>query len=256
MEQNYPTRVGWKSPKVILGLIAMLLITGIVVVSIIRDRIVNVQQWQVSVTGQGKITYQPDIATISLGVQVDKISQADAALKQLNDKMDAVVAAIKKAGVADEDIKTQNYSIYPQYDYINNASTLAGYNANQQLAVKVRDLKDEAVSKIITAATKAGANQVNGITFDVANLEQLKQQARILAITDAKSKAGALAAAADVKLKRIVGWWENFIQTPGQPVTYYDGKGGMGAGGAVSSGTVPSGSQEIIVEVNLSYQIK
>jgi len=70
----------WSNPKVILGLIAMLLLTGVVVVSILRDRIVNQQIWQVSITGEGKVAYQPDIAVIQLGVQVDRAKTADVAI--------------------------------------------------------------------------------------------------------------------------------------------------------------------------------
>lgn len=245
----------WRSPWVLLVLLGMLLISGIVVVSILRDRIVNQPQWQVTVMGQGKVSYQPDIATILLAVQIDKASSAEVALNQLSSRIDKVIAAVKNLNIPPEDIQTQSYVIYTQYDYIENVSTVAGYNASQQLAVKVRNLDQagDLVTEVISKATAAGANRVDGVNFEVSNIEVLKQQARVQAINEAKGKASALAEAAGLRLKRVVGWWDNVIQAPGTTQAYYlDGKGG--AGGSV--GTAPSGLQEVIIEVSLNYLVK
>jgi len=246
----------WRNQKFVILLIAILAISAIVIVSILRDRIVNNQQWQISVVGQGKVSYQPDIAVVLLGVQIDKAANAESALNLLNQRTDKIIEAVKEIGVNEEDINTQGFSVYAHYDYIENISAVTGYDASQQLAIKVRDIntKKELVSQTINIATKAGANKVDGITFEVSDLENLKQQARLEAIGNAKSKAGVLAAAADVKLKRVVGWWDNVIQAPGVNQTYYyDGKGGAGG---TSAGSVPTGLQEIIIEVSLNYQIK
>ncbi len=256
--KNYSGRNKW--PLAITAIVAMILVTGIVVVSIVRDRIVNVPQNQVTVVGQGKISYQPDIANVTLGVQIDKVAKAEDALNQLNDKSTKIVTAIKALGISDADIQTQNYSLSAQYDYVNNVSSVSGYNANEQLVVKVRDIvnKTDLISKVIAEASKAGANQVNGISFTVSNLEDLKQQARVMAIADAKVKANSMASAAGVGLGDIVGWWENFVQGPGSSGTgsgVADGKGGAGGSGSVLP-TVPTGSQEIIMEMNLSYKVK
>jgi len=251
-----------KAAKIVIGVVLILAITAVAIVSIVRDRIVNYPQNQVSFTGQGKVAYQPDIASITLGVQIDKVAKADDALNQLNSKIKNIVAAIKGQGVAPEDIITQNYSLYPQYDYANNISSLSGYNANQQIIVKVRDIKNnpDKASQVIAEATKAGVNQVLGINFDVSNLEELKQQARIKAIGDASGKAGSMASAAGVRLGEIVGWWENYVQGPGANGTSYigdkGGAGGIGAGGGNSSPTIPTGSQEIIIEMNLNFKLK
>jgi uncharacterized protein YggE len=251
---------GVKWPKLVLVGLAMVLIAAVVIVSIIRDRIVNQQQWQVSVIGQGKVSYQPDIANVTLGVQIDKVAQAPDALNQLNDRMTKIVESIKAVGITPEDIQTQNYSLYPQYDYIDNASKLSGYNANQQLVIKVRGIAENnaLVSKVISEATKAGANQVLGVSFDVANIEELKQDARLQAVADAKMKAGKVAMAAGVRLDKVVGWWENVIQAPGLSGSSFDGKGGMGSGNvqASASPVIPAGSQEVIIEMNLNYRIK
>lgn len=245
-----------KRGKVALMIVGMVLLTGIVTIAILRDRIVNQPQYQVSVVGQGKISYQPDVANITIGAQIDKVVKADEALKQLNDKMNNIIAALKASGIKDEDLKTQNYSLLPQYDYVNNVSTLAGYNANEQLVVKVNNISADPnlVGKVVEAASKAGANQIVGISYDLSNLEDLKQQARIKAISDAKTKASVLARAAGVKLGDIIGWWENLVQAPGANSISYDAKGGMG-GGAVAA-SLPNGNQEIIIEISVNYRLK
>lgn len=246
-----------KVQKLVVIITGMVLLASIVILAILRDRIVNQPQYQVTVVGQGKVSYQPNVANITVGVQIDKVAKADEALKQLNDKMNNVIAALKMVGIKEENLKTQNYSLLPQYDYVNNVSTLGGYNANEQLMIKVENVKDDSslVGKVVEAASKAGANQIVGISYDVSNLEELKQQARIKAISDARTKANVLARAASVRLGDIVGWWENLIQAPGVSSPYYDAKGGMGGGGTTVS-SLPNGNQEIITEINVSYRIK
>ncbi len=249
----------WLQPKNLLTLTGILLIGAVVIVAMLRDRIVNPNENQVSVTGQGKVSYVPDIANITLGVQIDKTAKADEALNKLNGDIKKIIDALKKTGVKEEDIQTQNYTLYPQYDVIDNVSKLTGYSANQQLIVKAKDFKpgSDAVSKIISEASKAGANQVNGINFTTSKEEELKQEARIKAIEDARSKADSIANAAGVKLGKVIGWWENIVFSPSSSQSSFDGKGGMGGGsGIASSPTIPSGTQEIVIELNLNYRVK
>lgn len=237
----------------LLKVLALLLLAGIVVVSIIRDRIVSNQQWTVQVPGEGRIAYTPDVAKLSLGVQVDRVANAEQAMKELNDKIANIIKAVKDQGIADSDIKTENYNLNPITDYINGRPVTSGYSANEQLLVTIKDISDNAkVGKIISAATGAGANQVNNIAFELSNMSDIKQEARIKAILDAKTKAQDLSQKTGVKFGKIVGWWEN------TPMPYYAEKGGMGAGGAFTadSASVPSGSYEYVVEVNINYLVK
>lgn len=246
-----------KNPKVVLAILGMILLSAIVIVSILRDRIVNQPQWTINISGQGKVSYQPDTANITIGVQVDKVAKANDALSQLNTKMNKIYQAVQEAGVPKDDILTQNYSLYSQYDYIEGVSQLSGYNASQILVVKARNIQEdkEIVNKVVAAATKAGANQISGITFEASNLNELKQEARLKAIADAKTKASETAKALGIKLGKIVGWWENFLSAS-ESLGY--GKGGVeGLGGGAAGGPIiPSGGYELILEVNLNYKIK
>jgi len=256
MENNIPTIKSWKNPWVVISLVGIILTAGVVVISILRDQIVNQQQWTVSFVGQGKINYTPDIANINMGVQIDKKEKVEDALKELNQKIADIFKAIQDIGIAKEDIQTQNYSLYPQYDIIDGVSNPSGYSANQAVIVKVRDIEKnpDLTSKIISAATKAGINQVNGISFEPSNLEVLRQEARIKAIEDARKKAMETANVLGVKLGKLVSWWENYI-APDYQYMYADGKGGMGGDGG-SLPTVPSGNREIIIEVSVNYLVK
>jgi len=241
--------------RFIIILVGLALLAAVIISAILRDRIVNQQFKNVTVTGQGKISYTPDLAIVTLGVQIDKVAKPEDALNQLNTKVASIIEAVKKVGVNPEDIQTQNYSLYPQYDYKDNVSTVSGYNANEQLVVKVSgyDKNQNKLSQVIAAASKAGANQVNNLTFDASNMNDLKQQARIKAIEDAKAKSSTLASTAGVELRDITGWYENLVN----PVAMYSsdyGKGGMGAGAAAPS--TPAGDREVVIEIGVTYNIK
>jgi len=238
-------------------IIGMLLLAGIITVAILRDRIVNQQFRSVTVTGQGKVIYNPDIAIVTLGVQIDKLAKPEEALSQLNNKVSSITKAVKALGITEENIQTQNYSLYPQYDYKDNISVVSGYNANQQIVIKVVDYdkNPNKLSSVIAEASKAGANQVNNLAFDASNMNDLKQAARIKAISDAKSKSDALASAAGVRLEEITGWYENLVNPLPMYAADY-GKGGMGAGGSVSSPIIGAGGREVIIEIGVTYNIK
>lgn len=256
MNENNQT-YSWRDPKAIIALVGILLLAGVVAMSLMRDRFINPPYRQVTINGQGRVSYNPDLAIVTIGVQIDKAAKADEALSQLNAKMDSIIKAVKELEVIDSDIQTQNYSLYPQYDYKDNITVVSGYNANQQLVIKVTDYENnpERLNKIIAAASKAGANQIAGVTFDSSNLDELKQEARLEALKDAKEKSGPLAEAAGVELKEITSWWENYVQ-PSMYASYNEyGKGGMGAGGAIDP-QIGAGSREVVVEVGVTYNIK
>ncbi|PWB38976.1 MAG: hypothetical protein C3F02_01040 [Parcubacteria group bacterium] len=266
MSQNYPRH----RAHLVVKIIGMILITAIVGLAILRDRFVANPQWQVSVVGRGELTYTPDIAKINIGAKVDRAVTAEAALKQLNDNMAKVVKAIIDAGIDKKDVQTLNYNLYPQYDWITAPLTpdssvqpsgkniLTGYNADQSLVVTIKNLGEENanVSKVIAAAGKAGSNQINSISFESSDMNNLKEQARLKAIADAKSKSAELSQAAGVKLGKIVGWWENMIQGAEAYNSYYGGKGGATMSADVTAPTIPTGEYKLIMEMNLNYEVK
>lgn len=252
----------WRQPKNVFILVSIILLFVVVIVSILREKIVSSDNNQVSVTGQGKVSYQPDTANVSVGIQVDKAPTSEQALSQLNEKMSKMLEAVQGLGISREDIQTKNYSLNPQYDYKDGSTKVAGYNANQQVSVKVKNINEnpELVQRVVEAAGASGSNQISGVNFYVADINSLKQEARILAIGDAKRKSAEIASAAGVELDRIVGWYENIVQAPDSNQIYGNAKlSADGFGGrevAEVKADIPSGTQEIIVEMNVDYKIK
>ncbi len=203
----------------------------------------------IAISAEGKVTALPDIATVSIGVQTENKS-VSVAQKENAKKMNAIIEKVKSFGVAAADIKTSNYTIYPQYDYVNGRQIERGYQVNQSIDVKIRNL--DKIGDILAAAGDLGANQVGGVSFTIDEPEALRQQARMKALEAAKVKAQAVAAAAGVRLGKVVGFSES---ENGLPMPMYYAKDtamGMGGGGAPS---IQSGSQDVVINVTVSYEI-
>jgi len=205
----------------------------------------------ISIVGEGKVTAVPDIAKIQLGYSVEKPTVA-AAQKDNSDKMNAMIDKLKKDFKIDpKDIQTADYYISPQYDWNNGKQTLRGYSVSQNLNVKVRQM--DQISGIIEAAGAIGLNQVGNLTFAIDNPEALKQQARELALAQAKEKAQALAKVVGVKLGKIISFSESSNDNQPMPLYAMDkAASGMG-GGAVP--TVEAGSNEITITATVEYEI-
>lgn len=252
----------WKRYKLLIRAFGIAVIGAIVIVSILRERIVNHPENRITVHGEGRVEYVPDRATVSLGIQVSKAASAQEALDQLNQKMNAVIDAIKGTGIDEKDIKTDIYSVRPQYSYDNGTSAISGYDASQSLEIKVKDIKRKSsqVSDVIQAASAQGANQVLGVAFDTSDLEAVKQEARIKAIEDAKAKSVDIFKAAEVKTGgKIVGWHEESVQVPGNysgaRSVSYDSLSAVSSGKETASPEVPSGTQEVVIEMGVDYDM-
>jgi uncharacterized protein YggE len=204
----------------------------------------------ISVTGIGKITLKPDLATISLGVQ-SQAPTAKAAQEQASAAMTKIIAALKKLGIAEADMTSQWVSLQPQYDYRSSGSTppvVIGYQATQALSVKVRKIAD--AGPAIDAAVAAGANQVGGISFSLADPTGASAQARAAAVADARERASALAKAAGVSVGSVLSMSEVSAPTP-TPITY---NAPDALSGAVKT-PVEVGTTEVQVTVQVTFAI-
>jgi uncharacterized protein YggE len=169
-----------------------------------------------TVTADGETKVVPDMATINVGV-VTQAPTADAAVADNSRKMNAVMAALKKAGVADKDIQTANLSVNPQYRYgQNEPPKLTGYEAQNNVTVKVRNLKN--VGKAVDAVVAVGSNQINGISFGVEDDAKAMDAARVAAMKKARARAELYADAANLKVQRIVSIVEGGAAAPIYPV--------------------------------------
>lgn len=231
----------------------------------------------VSFTGEGRVFAVPDIAAVSFSIvteaKTSKAAQDDNSLKSKK-----VVDFIKSQGIEDKDIKTTGYNVYPQYSYplpvgrqadpipigasevkaiypdsaqyYDPNPKISGYQVNQSFEVKVRDL--EKVSAILDGLVTAGANQVNNLGFQVDDIEGVKNQARELAIKDAKEEASRLKRQIGIQLGKIV----NYSEGGGGYPMYFKAEA-MDSGGRGGAGpSVPVGENEIVINVTITYQIK
>jgi|Napbiome12C3dose_1001474.scaffolds.fasta_scaffold00001_278 hypothetical protein len=203
-----------------------------------------------NVTGEGIVAAKPDIATLSVGISA-QASTVKSAQDQINSAINRVSEAIKKLGVEQKDIQTENYQINPNYDFQGPVQRITGYFASTDLSIKVR--KIDLINQVIDEATANGANQVGNISFDVDDKTKLENEARQKAVEAAKKKAESAAKIAGFRLGRMVNYSENFNGGP-QPIPL---RMSVGAPDAAKLETaVEPGSSEIRVTVILSYEIQ
>lgn len=214
----------------------------------------------ITATGTGEIYAKPDLASMTFSV-ISEGKTVNEAMADNVGKMNAVIASVKSQGVEEKDVVTAAFNISPRYDYMSECldmtmckpgerRVLAGYDVNQSLMVKIRDLAK--VGTIIEGATAAGANQSGDLSFTIDDPDSLTEEARAKAIKDAKEKAAKLAAQLGVKLVKITGFNENGYRSP-----IYSMKAEMAD--VTSSGAIPSietGQNKIEVSVNLTYEIR
>lgn len=204
---------------------------------------------QISVNGTGQVTLAPDVAYVYVGVQSQSENVAGA-LADNNTKAQTIATALRELGVADADIQTSSFNIYPQQVYSPTGEvTGTTYNVDNSVYVTVRDLS--ILGSLLDTVVRSGANSINGISFDVQNKDQAIADARRLAVDSARQQAEALAEAAGLTLGEI-----NTITaySIGTPVPMYESKGGFAADAA----QVPISAGQVVVrvEVNVAYAIR
>ncbi len=169
-----------------------------------------------TVQAEAELKAAPDIASISAGV-VTTYATAQEAMAQNATRMTAMIAALKKAGVADKDMQTSGLSLQPQYVYNNNESPkLSGYQANNTVNVTVRKL--ETLGTVLDTLASKGASNLNGPNFAVDEPDPVLDDARTKAVQKAMKRAELYARAAGMRVKKIVAITEGgSIQQPPMP---------------------------------------
>lgn len=218
---------------------------------------------QISVTGEGKVAMKPDIAMLNVSVvtEAKKIKGAQLDNSRLSG---SVLGFLKEKEVAEKDIKSVNYSIYPQYNYYDTPVCLAypcpprrppevvSYQVRHTLEIKVRDLDE--VDDLLDGVVSAGATEVGSVSFTVEDEEKVKQESRKKAIEDAKAKAEVLARDLGVRIGKIVGFSESGGPFPIYARTF-EAKGGFG-GDVAPTPEVQPGEQEVRSTVTITYEFR
>ena len=219
----------------------------------------------ISVSGDGEVFAAPDVATISFTVREEAKKVSDAQDK-VSIKVKAALVSVKKLGVEDKDIKTENYSSYPKYEWQEAAAScrglncppvpsgkqvIIGYEVSQHVTVKVRNL--EVVNSLVEDLAVAGVTEMQGPNFAIDKEDDLKAEARKQAIDKARTKAEILAHDLGVTLVRIVSFSE------GQNYPMYATMKSVGFGAseaATPAPELPQGEQKITSNVTVTYEIR
>ena len=201
-----------------------------------------------SASGESKVT--PDLATITLGVQTDGATAAQA-LSANAAQMNKVVAALKKAGIADRDIQTSSLNVNPQYVYVQNEPPkLNGYQASNQVTIQVRDLTK--LGQTVDATVGAGATNVGGISFGLQNPQAAEDAARLDAVKALQAKADLYARATGYKIVRLVSLGEGGGYTPSPPpMPMY----AMAKREMADSSPVSAGELKVRIDVSATYEL-
>lgn len=211
----------------------------------VRDRDV------ITVAGEGKVTATPDIVRVSLGVQTDAPTVRAAQTENTN-KMNAINAMLKQQGIVDADIQTEHYSIYPKVNWESGRQNIIGYTVSQNVGVKIRDL--DKTGDILARAGDLGANQVGGVNFTIDEPSGLEDQAREKAIQDAREKADQLARQLGITIVKVISFSESSGGIP--PMPYYARDAALSAGIGGGSPEIESGSQEVISNVSVVFEVR
>ena len=195
-----------------------------------------------NLSAYGEVKTAPDMATISFGVVTEATTAAEA--MRLNaTRMTQVMAALRRAGIAERDVQTSGLNLSAQYDYVQNEPPrLRGYQANNRVTVIINDL--DAVGTTADAVVAAGVNQIDGISFGLKDPTTAENQARQLAVRNLQAKASLYAQALGVGLGGIRSLSEGGGYSP-QPVPMY----------AVRAESMDSGSSTPVAAGQLTIRI-
>ena len=204
-----------------------------------------------SVGAEGRVERAPDVADLSAGV-VTTAPTATEAMRLNAERMTAVAATIRKAGIAERDIQTAGLNLQPQYRYVQNEEPkLIGYQASNTVSLRVRDLKN--MGRALDALVASGANQINGPNFRLDKPEPALDGARTEAVAAARARAELYAKAAGLRVKRILSISESGAIEPPRPYTMMRA---MSAKAEDASTPVSPGEVSLTVTVNMTFELE
>ena len=216
----------------------------------------------ISVAGEGEVLAVPDIGQFSFSVMAEADTAAEA--QELSGtKINDILAYLREQGVAETDIKTESYNLFPRYRWEERVCPAGsfcppgervadGFEVSQTIAVKVRET--DAAAGIIAGVGERGATNISGLNFTVDDTDALRADARAEAIADAETKAKVLADQLGVRLMKVVSFYEEDGKSyePYMRMASLDADESAGFGGA----DLPVGEESTTVRVTVTYEIK
>ncbi len=210
------------------------------------DTMFRATTFNLSASGETRIA--PDMASSSLGVMTEGKTAAEALAANAT-RMTAVMASLRKAGIAERDIQTSGLTLNPQYRYVENQPpVLIGYQVTNQVTVTVRDLKK--LGAAVDATVNAGANQVNGISFGLSDPTAAENAAREAAVKALSAKADLYARATGYRVSRLVTLSEGGGYVPQPPMLAMAGRAQF-----KDSTPVASGELNVRIDITGLYEV-
>lgn len=212
-----------------------------------------------SVSAEGEVVSIPDVAQVRATVITEGGENLTNLQEQNTEKMNGVIDFIKEKGVESKDIKTTSYNITPRYQNYNCSeirevcppAEIVGYTVRQNVNIKIRDFSN--IGSILSGVAENGANSVSDLSFTIDDPTEARTEARKKAIEKAKEKAKSIAKEAGFSIGDLTSIHES-VNSPYYPA-YYESTVGRG-GADVSAPKIEPGSQEVKVNVTLTYKIK
>jgi len=204
----------------------------------------------ITVTDSAEVKSPPDTAFVTFGV-VNKDKVAKNAARANAVRSTAIVAAIEKVGIPKSDIKTVDYSLEPQMNWGKNPPTITGYLASNSVTVRTKDMSK--IGDLIDAAIAVGANNVQGVRFDVEDKRSLRQKALALAVKKAEGKARAIAEAMGAKLGPAISASESVDESAPYSRNYAVAES---AAKEVSQTPISPGETSVSAKVEVVYSIR
>lgn len=209
------------------------------------------QQTGVWVNGEGKVSAEPDLAILTLGIEA-QAETVDRARTQAADAIDQVMESLRKSGVAERDIQTTRFSIFPvrKWDRETEEEILVGFRVSNMVTAKMRDIEE--TGPIIDSVAEAGGDltRIQGITFTIEDPEIHQIRAREEAEAIARAKAEQLAHMAGARLGVVTYISESGGYYP-VPVAVPAMDEAVGVSTLISPG-----EQEITVSVQIAYTLE
>ena len=194
----------------------------------------------------GETRVEPDMAMITLGVMTEGKTAAEAMAANAT-RMNAVIASLKKAGIAQKDIQTSGLNLNPQYRYVENqAPILTGYQVSNQVTIRVLDLKK--LGAAVDATVNAGANQIQGVSFGLVDSTAAENAAREAAVKALAAKAELYAKATGYRVARLVSLSEGGGYAPRPPMPMLE----MTAARGFAKDATPVQAGELTVRIDVS----
>lgn len=209
-----------------------------------------------TISAEGRTARKPDLAQFSAGVATSG-KTAGEALSANSAAMNRVIAALRRAGIAERDIQTSNLSLNPVYADMSRQPVdpleqqvprIVGYQANNTVSVRQRDLAG--FGKVIDTLVSSGANQVNGPSFQMDDPDAALDEARTDAMKRARARAQLYAGAAGLKVVRVLSISEGGAYAPPQPVMYR-----VMAEAAPQAAPVAAGEVSLTANVTVTYEL-